>query len=84
MVVSVIQEGKGVLHFSGELDAYNLQLLGEHAATLSARAQHREIRIALDSGERAALTPEGARLLDRLATAGASVSVESRRKEGRV
>ena len=84
MVISVIQEGKGVLHFSGELDAYNLQLLGEHAATLPSGPARPEIRIALDSRERAALTPESERLLNRLATAGVSVFTQSRHKEGRV
>jgi len=75
MVVSVIQEGKGVLDFSGELDTYNLELLGEHAANLSAGPRHLGISIALDFGERAALTTEGLRLLDRLAAAGATVSI---------
>jgi hypothetical protein len=84
MVISVIQEGKGVLHFSGELDPYNIQLVSHHAANLTASPEQMEIRIALDPRERAALTPENERLLNRLATAGFSVSARSRRKEGRV
>ena len=84
MVISVIQEGKGVLHFSGELDPYNLQLLGEHAASLPASPQRPEIRITIDDAERAALSPENERLLNQLATAGLSVFRKSRHKEGRV
>jgi hypothetical protein len=84
MVISVIQEGKGVLHFSGELDPYNLQLVSEHAASLPPSAEPREIRIALDSAERDSLTEESERLLRQLATAGFSVSIRSRHKEGRI
>jgi len=75
MVISVIQQGKGVLHFSGELDGYNLQLLGEHASTLPRDTRENEIRIALDANERAALTPEGKNLLERLAAAGYAISM---------
>lgn len=75
MVISVIQQGKGVLHFSGELDSYNLQLLGELATTLTGGPASNEIRIALDAGERAALEGPGRQLLDRLTTAGYDVSI---------
>jgi len=83
MVISVIQEGKGILHFSGELDPYNLQVFGEHASSLPAGANGGEIRISLDVDERAALTPENERWLKQLATAGFSVSIQARHKEGR-
>ena len=78
MVISVIQQGRGVLHFSGELDSYNLQLLGEHTA-FTAESPEREVRIALEPGEHANLTTEGRRVLERLRTAGYAVSIQPAR-----
>jgi hypothetical protein len=78
MVISVIQQGKGVLHFSGELDSYNLELLGSLAA-FSDDSPRREVRIAVDAEERQALGSEGQRFLQRLKEAGYAVSIHPTR-----
>lgn len=71
MLISVIRAGKGVFHFTGNLDAYNLELLDE----LTSRSEGAELRIRIDPTEEAALR-ERQGWLDRLASTGASVRVE--------
>ena len=73
MLISVIRAGKGIFHFTGDLDAYNLELLDE--LTVHGAGDGAELRIRVDPTEEAALRNHQG-FLDHLARAGASVRVE--------
>ena len=74
MLISLIREGRGVFHFTGELDPYNLQLLHEIAARTAERPGA-ELRIRLDPNEEALLSERKDWLLE-LTRGGTSVRVE--------
>jgi hypothetical protein len=75
MLISVIRAGKGIFHFTGDLDAYNLELLRELALRGEDNLDGAEIRIRVDPAEEAALR-ERKQWLENLGRAGVSVRVE--------
>jgi len=74
MLISVIRAGKGMFHFTGDLDAYNLELLRE-LAMRGDDLEGAEIRIRVDPAEEDALQ-ERKQWLESLGRAGVSVRVE--------
>jgi hypothetical protein len=74
MLISVSRAGRGIFHFSGNLDAYSFGLL--HELTSAGRlSEGAELKIRIDPSEEAALR-ERKGWLEALTRAGASVLVE--------
>jgi hypothetical protein len=74
MLISVIRAGKGIFHFTGDLDSYNLELLRD-LAMRGEELEGAEMRIRVDPAEEAALQ-ERKQWLENLTRAGVSVHVE--------
>src|SRR5690349_3024364 len=74
MLISVIRAGKGIFHFTGDLDAYNLELVHE-LAKRGDQAETAEIRIRIEPGEEDALK-ERKEWFENFTRAGIAVRVE--------
>ena len=79
MLIAVTRGGKGVFHFAGELDEYNLTVVGDHvrAASQGQGLARAELRIRLEADEESAFRNRATQWLGRLADAGVAVTVQA-------
>jgi hypothetical protein len=77
MLIAVIRAGtgRGILHFAGETDAYNLEMLRDHVSRAVASACDAQLRINVDKNEEAAFLEVTHDWLSALVNAGVSVQV---------
>jgi hypothetical protein len=77
MLIAVTRGGKGVFHFAGELDEYNLTVVGDHVRGLTRSNATAELRIRLDADEESAFRNRATQWIGRLADAGVAVTIHA-------